>query len=415
MDKEKFYLKIVLSHHMNSRERVLTALEHREPDRVPIDLSSCKASGISAIAYNKLKSYWGISTPTLIWDELQQLALPDRKVLERIGADILPIWVEPSGWRKWELLDGSLAEISTEFNPELLPDESRVLKDANGNLLAKMPKHSYYFDTVYHPLNKAKSAQEIERGMKKFETQYILSEKLLRKIRNKAKYLYEQTNYALMAPDAGSIYEQAQNLRGWGQFMIDLVANPELATRLLDLLVEVNIKRVEPYLASVGEYAQVIQVGDDLGMQNGLQLSPSLYKKMIKPRQKEFYKFIKQNSGAYLFLHSCGSIYRVIPDLIEIGVDILHPVQVSAKNMDSNRLKKEFGNSITFWGGGCDTQRILPFGTPQEVEAEVKRRIEDFAPGGGFVFTQVHNIQADVPPQNIDAMYQAVNEYGSYQ
>jgi len=149
-------------------------------------------------------------------------------------------------------------------------------------------------------------------------------------------------------------------------------------------------------------------------MQNGPQLSPALYREVVKPRHNRFYQYIKQHTDAYLFLHTCGSVYTFIPDFIEMGVDILNPVQVSAKDMDTKRLKEEFGKEITFWGGGCDTQKVLPFGTPREVEEEVKRRIEDLAPGGGFVFNQSHNIQAGVPPENIMAMYEAVKKYGKY-
>jgi len=193
-----------------------------------------------------------------------------------------------------------------------------------------------------------------------------------------------------------------------------LAANPEFAGYLLDKLVEANIERLEKILPVVDGYVQVVQTGDDLGMQDGPQLSPKLYRKVVKPRHKRLYQYIKERTDAYLFLHTCGSVYEFIPDFIEMGVDILNPVQVSAKDMDTKRLKREFGKDIIFWGGGCDTQKVLSFGTPKEVEEEVKRRIEDLAPGGGFVFNQCHNIQADVPPENIMAMYEAVKKHGEY-
>jgi len=170
----------------------------------------------------------------------------------------------------------------------------------------------------------------------------------------------------------------------------------------------------EDFLASVGKYIQVVVGGDDLAMQEGPLISLDLYRKLIKPRQKELFSFIKKRTAAYLFYHSCGSVSQFIPDLIEVGVDILNPVQVSAKNMDTHRLKKEFGHEISFWGGGCDTQKILSFGKPEEIKGEVKRRIRDLTPGGGFVFTQVHNIQPGVPPENIVAMFEAASEYGRY-
>ena len=185
-----------------------------------------------------------------------------------------------------------------------------------------------------------------------------------------------------------------------------------LAYCLMENLMEVYMERVSKYADAVGDYVQVIEVNDDLGSQSGPQLAPALYRKMIKPYHKKLWRYIKEKTGCYLLLHSCGSVYDFIPDLIEMGIDAINPVQVSARNMDTARLKKEFGSEISFWGGGCDTQRVLPFGTPDEVEEEVRRRIDDLAPGGGFVFTQVHNIQPDVSPENIMAMYSALDKYG---
>ena len=194
--------------------------------------------------------------------------------------------------------------------------------------------------------------------------------------------------------------------------MMDLAANPEFAGALLDKLVEVSINKLEQILPVAEGYVQVIVTGDDLGTQNGPQLSPKLYKKIVKPRHKYLYQYIKKYTSAHLFLHTCGSVYEFIPDFIEMGVDVINPVQVSAKDMDTKRLKKEFSKDITFWGGGCDTQKVLPFGTPREVTEEVKRRVGDLVPGGGFVFSQVHVIQAGTPPENIMAMYDAVGKYG---
>ena len=182
----------------------------------------------------------------------------------------------------------------------------------------------------------------------------------------------------------------------------------------MDRFVEVNIKRAEKYLEAVGKYAQVVQVGDDLGLQDRMQISPEMYRKRVKPRHRELYKFIKEHSDAYLMLHSCGSIYPIIQDLIDIGVDALNPVQISAKDMDSEKLKSEFGRELTFWGGGCDTQSVLPRGSIEDVRIEVEKRISDFAPGGGFIFTQVHNIQPETPAANVDAMFRAAKEYGVY-
>ena len=218
----------------------------------------------------------------------------------------------------------------------------------------------------------------------------------------------------LAAGDAG-IFERALWIRGFEDFLTDLVASPSLATSLLDMLTEMHIKYWDKALDAMGGLVQVVVEADDLGTQNKPLISPKIYRKYLKPRHKKVFSFIKKKApNVYIFFHSCGSIYDLIPDLIESGIDILNPVQVSAAKMDTKRLKKEFGNEITFWGGGCDTQRILPYSAPQEVRDEVKKRIDDLAPDGGFIFNTVHNIQADVPPENIMAMWETLQEYGKY-
>lgn len=397
---------------MNSRERVVTALQHKEPDRVPLDLGAMLSTGIAGIAYNELKDYLGIQGGrTRMYDLGQQLAEPEREILERIGADVLSLFVsEPKEWKSSMLPDGSPCEVPVWFNPETLPDGSQVLRDEEGHIVSRMPKDGYYFDGVYHLLAEVRSTRELEE----YPFYSPIDQETLTDLHERAKHLYESTDYAVMLNGAGSIYEWAQTLRGWDLFMMDLAGNPTFAGALLAKLVEAHIKRLEQILPVVEGYIQVIQVGDDLGMQDGPQLSPRLYRQVVKPWHKELYQYIREHTSARLFLHTCGSVYAFIPDFIEMGVDILNPVQVSAKDMNTQRLEQEFGQDITFWGGGCDTQQVLPFGTPAEVREEVKRRIDDLAPGGGFVFNQVHNIQAGVPPENIMAMYEAVHEFGEY-
>jgi len=263
---------------------------------------------------------------------------------------------------------------------------------------------------VYHPLESINTIEEL----KKHNFYLPIDEDTLNELHKRAKNLYENTDYALMLNGAGGIYEWAQGLRGWGQFMMDLAGDPEFAGVLLDKLVEANIQRLEQVLPVVEGYVQIVQTGDDLGIQAGPQLSPKLYKQVVKPRHKRLYQYLREHTDAYIFIHTCGSVYEFIPDFIEMGIDILNPVQVSAKDMDTKKLKDEFGKDVTFWGGGCDTQKVLPFGTPSEVKEEVKKRINDLAPDGGFVFTQVHNIQAGIPPENIMAMYGAVKSFGKY-
>ncbi len=204
------------------------------------------------------------------------------------------------------------------------------------------------------------------------------------------------------------MFAAGQILRGFENFMVDLAGNKPLAHHLMGRLVDCYARRVEHYVEAVGEHVDVIQVNDDLGAQTGPQLSPALYREMVKPYHARLWGLIKQLSGKPLLLHSCGSIHALLPDLIEIGVDAINPVQVSAANMDGALLKREFGRDLTFWGGGCDTQRVLGRGTPEQIRDEVRLRVAQLAEDGGFVFCQVHNIQHDVPPENIMAMYEAL-------
>jgi len=397
---------------MNSRERVMAALEHREPDRVPVDLGGMFSTGIMAMEYNRLKEHLGIrGGRTRIYDLGQQLAEPEVSILEIVGADVLPVLIyEPKRWKRSRLPDGSPCEVPEWFNPEVLPDGSMALRDAKGHIVSKMPKNGYYFDSIYHPLENAKEIEDLDG----FDFYTPVGEEVLRDLHDRARNMYYNTEYALMLNGAGSIYEAAQGLLGWDKFMVRLVRDPEFVMALLDKILDANIKMLEKILPAVRGYVQVVQVGDDLGAQGGPQISPRAYREIVKPRHKKLYRYIKEHINAHLFLHTCGSVYDFIPDFIDMGVDVLNPVQVSAKNMETRRLKEEFGDRIVFWGGGCDTQRVLPFGTPRDVDEEVRARISDLAPGGGFVFTQVHNIQVGVPPENIVAMYEAVRKYGRY-
>ncbi|HSB65208.1 MAG TPA: uroporphyrinogen decarboxylase family protein, partial [Anaerolineales bacterium] len=210
----------------------------------------------------------------------------------------------------------------------------------------------------------------------------------------------------------GGIFEQPARVMGLESFLMALIAEPAFADRLMETITDIYIESCNRYLDQLGKYIHVFTFWDDLAGQNGWIINPALYRKMIKPKQRRLVEAIKKKTDAKLFFHSCGATRGLIPDLIEIGFDILNPVQVSAKGMDTRELKAEFGKDIVFWGGGVDTQHVLPFGKPQEVVDEVQRRIDDLAPGGGFVFAAIHNIQADVPPENIVAAFDTALQYG---
>lgn len=399
---------------MTPRERVLTALKHKEPDVLPWDLGGMRSTGIMAIAYANLRRALKLPFDSIkVYDVGQQLAWVDEDIRRVFGIDVIALDTEKVladhfyGWRPYTLPDKERtnALIPANYRVEEMEDGSRLLF-ADGTAIGKMPSEGFYFDGLYHPLEKAETVKDIEKWDPGTFSQEVLSA-----LRKEAKNLYENTDYAIMGSFGGNIVEGGQTLMGWENFMSALLANRPLAEALIEKMVEGHLRNLELYLEAVGDYIQIIQMGDDLGTQNGPMLSPRLYKELIFPAHKRIYEYVhRKTPHIFVFLHSCGGIYELIPYLIEAGVDILNPVQTSAVNMEPEKLKKEFGKDIVFWGGGCDTQRILPFASPEEVKEHIRERIAIFAPGGGFVFCQVHNIQANVPVENIIALLETVRE-----
>lgn len=401
---------------MTSRERVLTTLKHQEPDRVPVDLGGMDSTGIAAVTYNRFRKYLGLRGGSCkICFPLDQVAIVEDDVLKVIKADIKGLFSKPKNWKDKALPDGSLAQFPERIRVEN-SSNAEVMFDQEGKIFAKRPFSGHYFESVDHPLEECSTIKEVESKIKVLENFDLpfYCDQSVEELKKEACELYENSEYTIFGNFGVHLFTAGQSLRGFANFMTDLVVNPKLSDFILGTLCDFYIKRFKKYIETVGSYVQIINLNDDLGTQNALQISPELYRKRIKTYHKRLFNFIKKNSSAYLFFHSDGSIHQIIPDLIEMGIDILNPVQYTAKNMDARKLKREFGKELTFWGGGCDTQKILPFANPKKVREETKRRIEELAPGGGFVFSQVHNIQPDVPLQNIIAMYEAVQDYGKY-
>jgi len=275
----------------------------------------------------------------------------------------------------------------------------------------RMPKDSpLYYDWVEFPIKELTlEALEVYQWPEPDPPEQIAG------LRERAEWLRANTDYALVGSGVigGGIFEQPCRTVGMEQFMMGMITAPEFSAKLVDGITDIYIEAVDRYLAEVGHLIDVFTFWDDVSTQQGWMISPDSYVEVIKPRQKRLFEAIKSRTDAKLFYHGCGAVYELIPHLIEIGVDIMNPVQVSAEGMDSKQLKKAYGDDIVFWGGGVDTQKVLPFGTPDEVRDEVKRRIDDFAPGGGFVFATVHNIQAFVPPENIEAAFDTALNYGA--
>jgi len=271
-----------------------------------------------------------------------------------------------------------------------------------------MIKDGFYFDSRFYPMKEL----DLE-GIKGFDYPDFSDPARYKGLRSRAEAV-RQKGYATVSGAGVGIMLMSSWLRGMEQFFIDMATDKKLASYLLDRVTESACTAWENSLPQIGDILDVASTGDDLANQAAPLVSMDMFEDMLKPRYKKIIDTIKKRTGAKVSFHSCGAVYQFIPHLIDIGVDILNPVQVSASGMDTGKLKKEFGADMVFWGGGCDTQKVLPFGSPRDVREEVKKRIEDLAPGGGFVFNQVHNIQAGVPPENIMAMYETLWEYGKY-
>jgi uroporphyrinogen decarboxylase len=379
---------------MNSRERLETSLNHKEPDRVPIDLGGI-VTGITTGANKTLKSYLDFESDDPVVDRVQQLANPSDAVLERLDVDTRYIYLQAS--RDWQ---------DIELPDDTYQDEFGVIRKAaynpDGWLL--------YYDHAGHPLGDAETVADLA----KFKWPDPHDAARYEGIEDAARKMSEETEYAIMANVIASIFEFSWYLRGYMRFFEDVILNPEMISALLEMMGEYQRALMGEVLDRIGPYISVVMTGSDLGTQRAPVMSPDAYKKLVWPEYKKLWDLIKNKTDAKIFYHSCGSLYPMIPYLIEGGVDILHPIQPLAAEMgDREKLKREFGEQLTFWGG-FDQQHMLPFGTPEEVKEETKKLLDAFMPGGGFVFAAGHNIQSDVPPENVIALFDTVREYGVY-
>ncbi len=342
--------------------------------------------------------------------------LVEEEIRDRFGIAAYPVIFEPRRWRAARLPDGSPCEVPEGWQTVRRLDGTEEALGSSGGVIARRASTGFHFDPVNPPLVDADSISDISLNrniIRAFDHPFFTDESV-EQLAARARAMREQSDRAAIFNFQAHILAAGQLLRGFENFMVDLMLEPTLADALLSELVEGYCERVDRLFPALDGLVDVILVNDDLGTQAGPMLSPDLYRKRIKPYQRRLFSHLKSVSGLPLLLHSCGSVRWAIPDLIEVGVDALNPVQVSAAEIDSAALKRDFGRDIAFWGGGCDTQHVLSRGTPDEVREEVKRRIDDLAPGGGFVFAQVHNIQPEVPPENMVAMLEAAAEFGGY-
>ena len=383
---------------MLARERVHMALNNEEPDRVPIELGSTPVTGICRNAYANLLACLGLSGREIqVVDILQQLAGVDEDVLQALEVDFRPIQTNPPAGFRLQIRDEG---------------DYGVYYDQWGAKLSRPKVGGHYFDYVEYPI-KESTLQALER----YSWPDPDDPSRYAGLRERARTLRERMPYALVGicDLATDILARPQWIRGYAESMLDLAADPDFAEAFLERLTQIAVQAWSHFLDEVGEYLDVVTFYDDLGMQDRPLISPAMYRRLVKPRHARIIETIKTRTKAKVFMHSCGAVSELIPDIIEIGVEILNPVQVSAAGMGNTaELKRRYGRNLAFWGGVCDSQRVLPFGTLAEIQEETRRRISDLAPGGGFVFAPIHNIQDDVPGEKTLALYRTALEHGRY-
>jgi uroporphyrinogen decarboxylase len=409
---------------MTGRERIRAALNFKPADRIPVDLSGHRSSGISAIAYAKLRKFLHLEPrPIRVYDPIQQLAIVDEDVLDRFRIDTVELGrgfaQDPSDWTDWVLPDGTPCQMPAWILPERREGEW-VLRSRSGRMLARMPDGALYFEQVYWPFEKVEDRDfdRISEAMAESMWTTIASPPgpLVDGpdgpgiLAEGARRLRQSTARAIIGLFGGNLLEIGQMLFRNDIFLMLLAEEPSKAHAFLDRLVEIHMANLEKFLKSAGPYIDVIVFGDDLGMQGGPQISPRMYCEFFKPRHRKMWRRVKELADVKIMLHCCGGVRPLLSPLIDAGLDAINPVQISAAGMHLTELKQEFANRLTFWGGGCDTQTILPKASPEEVARHVRQQVGVFGKSGGWVFQQVHNILADVPPENIVAMYDAVRQ-----
>ena len=411
---------------MNSRQRILAAIDHTEPDQLPVDIGATPSSGISAVAYDNLLRHLNFRDQrNWVYDVVQQVAQPSAEVLDYFRIDVVDLGrsfnTENEDWQDFTLANGHTAQQPGWFQPKKELDGSFTVQ-IKGEMIAKMPVGATFYDQTIFPFLAGYPDcinEELDAAMRKVHWSALAHSpwdhssdpRFWEQLRGNALQLRKETDRAIMVVAGCNLFEWGTFLRRIDNFLMDLVLDPVRVEYLLDGLMERHLKTLENVCSAVGDVVDILRFGDDLGMDSGPFMKPEIYRKFFKPRHTILCDYVHSHSKMHTFLHSCGSIFKLIPDLIDAGYEILNPVQINSRDMEPSQLKREFGSEITFWGGGADTRLILNRATPSQVKDHVRRNIETFAPGGGFVFGTVHNIMPDVPPENISAMFDAVNEY----
>lgn len=411
---------------MTPCERVLATMKHEEPDRVPIDLGATPSSGISAIAYGRLKRHLGMhGGHTRVYDVVQQLAQPEDEILDRFHVDAIDLGRtfnrRDDDWYGVRLFDGSDAEYPAWFRPVAAANGGwRAVAEDGTEIAIQLRDMNFYDQTCFpwlddYPADMTGLRRATGRvhwaALAHSPWDHAGEADFWEQLRSRAIELRECSDRAIMMVVGCNLFEWGAFLRRIDNFLMDLLAAPALVEALLEALMQIHLATLEKVCRAVGDLVQLCRFGDDLGTDMGPFMAPDLYRKLFKRHHARLCDYVHSHSTMRTFLHSCGSIYALLPDLIEAGFEVINPVQTACRDMEPNRLKREFGRHVTFWGGGVDTRHVLNRGTPEDVRSDVLQRLRILAPGGGFVFNTIHNILPDVPPENIVAMYDAVEEF----
>ena len=411
---------------MNSRERVLAAIRHQEPDRVPIDVGGTGVTNISLKAYGNLRRRLGITDSRArlfhTWIQAPEIeaAIADRLHVDTVTLPRyrMSLGIPNAEFKPWTYVDGAEYLAPVDFNPTRNSIGDWEWRE-HGVVLAEAPgEGTHAFSLRYHPLRQATTEAEIDHWFDTYDGNFLgrirVSDEELVWGREFAQRLRQTTDKAIVADYFATFLEHAQCIVGWDTIYMHMLRRPRLAHHFFDRLRQEMVTGIARYLEAVGEYIDVFMCADDIGHQRGPMMKLSIYREFILPGHKAIFQAIHDHSPAAVFYHTDGAIIDLIPELIDAGVDCLNPVQTDAANMDAAELKRRFGQNITFWGGGVDTHSVLPFGSPEQVREDVRRRLKILAPGGGYVFASIHNMLGDVPADNILAACDAAYEFGVY-
>jgi len=421
---------------MNSRERLHLAIDHQQPDRVPLDLGAAPTTGMHVGAVYRLRQALKLDPPGIpvkVIEPYQMLGEIKPDLMDTLGVDVTGLWPQATlfgfrneDWKPWTLFDGTPVLVPGAFNTQPEADGSILMYpegDHGAPPSGKMPQGGYYFDSLPRPKLAADAQLDPADNLEEFSQ---LSSQDLAYFETKAQRLYEGTDKAILANFGGTAFgdialvpgpwmKNPRGIRNVEDWYVGTIQHRDYVFKVFERQCEIALSNLNQLYQVVGDRVDVVYMsGTDFGMQTGPFISPKTYRQLYMPFHRQLNDWVHQHTPWKCFIHSCGSIAALMPDMIEAGFDIFNPVQVSAAGMDAQALKERFGGQVTFWGGGVDTQHTLPFGTPDQVRAEVREHISIFGQNGGFVFNTIHNVQADVPTENLLALYRAFHDYCAY-